>query len=107
MGLAIEGRTFLYRYGSGLKLEGCVASGNRLAWKALTGPSQGKSGTEQAMIAEVRPNLFFISWVESSGLTASQTFDLDAMAATTYVTFDTPNGRQGALDRAILEEVHR
>jgi hypothetical protein len=27
------------------------------------------------------------------------------MAATTYVTFDTPNGRQGALDKAILEEL--
>ena len=105
--LAIEfaGRTFLYRYGSGLKLAEHVAPGNEMERNPRKGPSLGKSGVELDHITNAWPNPILTSWTDMSGATASQPFDLDAMMATIYVTFAAPRRRQGPLNKAILGEL--
>jgi phenolic acid decarboxylase len=102
--MALEGRTLVYTYKSGLRVEGEFLGGSRLRWRALAGPAAGKTGEEAASISEVRAGLWFVSWVEASGTTVSQTLDLAAMTVTNYVTFDTPGGRRGMLDTGALEE---
>src|SRR5262245_44929691 len=103
--MALEGRKFLYTYKSGLRVEGEVLSGSRVAWRAPSGPAVGSSGTEAASIAEVRPGLWFVSWVEGSGTTVSQVLDLDMMAVTNFVTFQAGPARRGMLDTGTLSEI--
>ena len=101
--MALQGRKLIYTYKSGLKVEGEFLPGSKVGWRALSGPAAGKSGVETASIAEVRPGLWFISWVESSGTTVSQTLDLDAMTVTNFVTFDAGGTRRGMFDTGTLE----
>jgi phenolic acid decarboxylase len=104
MHMTLEGRAFIYTYKSGLKVEGEFLGSSRLRWRAITGPAAGKTGEEAASIAELRPGLWFVSWVETSGATVSQTLDLETMTVNNFVTFDTPGGRRGMLDAGTLEE---
>jgi phenolic acid decarboxylase len=103
--MALEGRKFLYTYKSGLRVEGEFLSGSRVAWRALSGPATGSSGTETASIAEVRPDLWFVSWVEGSGTTVSQVLDLHLMSVTSFVTFDAGGTRRGMPDTGTLSEI--
>jgi phenolic acid decarboxylase len=104
--MSLEGRKLIYSYRSGLKVEGEFLSGSRVGWRALTGPAAGKSGTEAASIAELRPGLWFVSWVEGSGTTVSQTLDLEAMTVASFVTFDAGGTRRGMFDTGTLEAAH-
>ncbi len=101
----LEGRKFLYTYKSGLRVEGEFLAGSRLAWRALSGPAAGSSGTEAASIAEVRPDLWLVSWVEGSGTTVSQVLDLHLMAVTSFVTFDAGGSRRGMPDTGTLSRI--
>ena len=104
MGWAIEGGTFLYRYGSGLKLEGRVAPGSRMELKAPTDLSPGKSGVEQAMIVEKRPNPFSSRGLQRLGSPPAKPL-ISMPCRGRRMTFDMLNGRQGAYDKAIPEEL--
>jgi phenolic acid decarboxylase len=103
--MTLEGRKFLYTYKSGLRVEGEFLSGSRVAWRALSGPAAGSSGTEAASVTEARPDLWFVSWVEGSGTTVSQVLDLHLMAVTSFVTFDAGGSRRGMLDTGDLKEI--
>ena len=103
--MTLEGRKFLYTYKSGLRVEGEFLSGSRVAWRALSGPAAGNSGTEAANIVEVRPDLWFVSWVEASGTTVSQLLDVHLMSVTGFVTFDAGGARRGMLDTGALSEI--
>ncbi len=99
----LSGRAFIYRYASGLEVLGRFLDGDKVAWETRSGPSAGQSGTEHASITEIRPGLFFASWVETSGVTVSQVLDLDRQRVLSFVSFDTPAGRRAASDEGVLE----
>jgi hypothetical protein len=103
--MGLEERKFLYIYRSGLRVEGEFLPDGKVAWRALSGPAAGSNGTEIASIAEVRPDLWFVSWVESSGTTVSQTLDLHTMTVTSFVTFDAGGMRRGMVDTGALQEI--
>jgi len=99
------GRKIIIRYESGLEVEAHYKSGAEFTWEALTGPSKGMSGNETIYASEVAPNVFFISWLEHTGISVSNVLNLNNSRMTAFVTFDTENGRQSLFDKGIIEEV--
>jgi phenolic acid decarboxylase len=100
------GKKFLLRYESGLEVVADYKSSTEMTWKALTGPSKGTTGTETIYTAEVAPNIFFISWLEAGkGISVSNVVDFNNFRVTAFVTFDSPNERQAALDQGTITEI--
>jgi phenolic acid decarboxylase len=99
------GMKIIIRYESGLEVKAHYKSADELAWEALTGPSEGTSGSETIYSSEVAPNVFFISWLENSGVSVSNVLDLNDRLVTAFVTFDAGKGRQSFFDKGIFEEI--
>lgn len=89
---------------SGLQVEGHYVSPTEIRWKAITGPAAGKTGTEEARVVEVAPDVFFVSWLEKSGTTVSQALDLKRLTVTAFVTFEA-GGRQALHDKGSVTEL--
>ena len=102
--MRLVGKKLLFHYESGLQIIGHYSTPTEVSWEALAGPAKGSKGTESVHMAEVAPNIFFVSWVEKSGTTVSQVLDLDKLVVTGFVTFDTPQGRQSMFDKGTLTE---
>lgn len=103
--MSLIGKKLLLRYESGLQVEGHYASPTEVRWKAVTGPAEGKTGTEKTRIVEVAPEVFFVSWLEASGTTVSQVLDLNRRTVTAFVTFDAGGGRQALHDSGSVTEL--
>lgn len=97
------GKKLLLSYESGFQVMGHYTS-STVSWEVRAGAESGSKGTENITVAEVAPNIFFVCWVEASGTTVSQVLDLDHAVVTGFVTFDTPEGRQGMFNRGTLTE---
>ena len=99
------GRRLHFAYDSGIEIDAHYVSDSELRWKAAAGPAAGQSGTEEIMAAEVAPEIFFISWIEESGMTLSQVLDLKEMRVMSYITMDM-NGprRTGMLQTGTITE---
>ena len=100
--MKLIGKKLLFNYESGLQIIGHYSTPTEVSWEALTGPTKGSKGTESVHTAEVATNIFFVSGVEKSGTTVSHVLDLDRLAVTGFVTFDTPQGRQSMFDKGTL-----
>ena len=98
------GKKFLFRYESGLEVTGDYMSSTELSWEALTGPSRGAKGVETIYASEVAHNIYFISWLEKSGVSVSQVLDLNRSQVTAFITFDAGEVRQSLFDRGTLTE---
>jgi phenolic acid decarboxylase len=102
--MTLPGKTFFYRYESGLEVTGHFKSATALDWEALTGPARGTKGTEAIHTLEVTPNVFFVSWLESSGTTVSQVLDLGRGRVAAFVTYDAGEGRRSSFDTGTVVE---
>lgn len=69
----------MYRYNDGSTYRVTVNDKTHLRWEAVTGPERGKSADEVAYRQEVRPQVYFVSWVERSGINVVQVVDLAKM----------------------------
>lgn len=103
--MSFVGKTIVISYESGLQVRAHYKSATELVWKALTGPSTGQEGTESIVAREVAPNVFFISWLESSGTSVSNVLDLRAKTVVAFVTFDAGDGRRSMFDEGTWREV--
>ena len=103
-GAKLVGKSFIYRYRSGLETVGRFEAEDRLEWRGIAGAGAGRSGSEKIFVSQPRERLFFVSWVEASGTVVSQVLDLEAMRVTSFVSFEGSGGRMGMLDEGSLEE---
>jgi hypothetical protein len=103
----IADRTFIYRYDSGVEIKGRFEGEERIHWEGLKGPAAGSTGSASILAAEAAPGVWFVSWVEDSDITVSQTLNLDKMSVVSFVTWPSPEGRQSNLDRGTLTEEWR
>jgi MoaF C-terminal domain len=103
--MSFVGRRILIKYESGLHVEAHYTNSTQVFWKAITGPEAGTTGTETIYALEVAPKVFFISWLEKSGVSVSQILDLERITAAAFVTFDTEAGRQCHFDRGTFIEI--
>lgn len=102
--MSFVGKTIVISYDSGLRIQAHYRSDTELTWRALTGPEQGQEGTEEIHAAEVAPDVFFISWLESSGVSVSNVLDFQSKVVFAFVTFDAGGFRQAAFDKGTLQE---
>jgi hypothetical protein len=100
----IADRTFIYRYDSGVEIKGRFEGEEQIHWEGLKGPAAGSKGSAPILAAEAAPGVWFVSWVEETDVTVSQTLDLENMSVVSFVTWPSPEGRQSNLDRGTLTE---
>ncbi|MGW1074389.1 MoaF-related domain-containing protein [Streptomyces sp. NPDC002537] len=104
---AFAGHTYVLTLDNGAVLRNSYsADGKTLDWTALAGPMAGKSGQENLTVREVGTGLYFVNWVEASGMTVSHVMDLRNKTVSIYWTYGTADGgRAGELHTATLERV--
>lgn len=104
---AFAGHTYVLTLDNGAVLRNSYsADGATLNWTALEGPMAGHSGREALSVRAVGEGLYFVNWVEASGMTVSHVMDLGRGTVSVYWTYATPDGgRAGELHTATLERV--
>jgi len=80
--MSFVGKKLLFRYDSGLQVEGHYTSPTALNWRAVEGPPKGQTGAETIHAVEITPGVFFISWLEKGGTSVSQVVDLNRSKVT-------------------------
>jgi hypothetical protein len=99
-GGGLAGRRFRLRYASGLEIDALYGADD-VSWHALAGPAAGQRGSDATAVSEVRPGVWFVSWVED-GATVSQVLDLDHGTVVGFVTYPDGATRAGALDHGTI-----
>ncbi|MFD8291844.1 MoaF N-terminal domain-containing protein [Streptomyces lavendulae] len=99
------GHTYVLTLDNGAVLRNSYsADGTTLDWTALEGPMAGHSGREALSVRAVGEGLYFVNWVEASGMTVSHVMDLGRGTVSVYWTYATPDGgRTGELHTATLQ----
>lgn len=99
------GHTYVLTLDNGAVLRNSYsADGTTLDWTALEGPMAGHSGRETLSVRAVGEGLYFVNWVEASGMTVSHVMDLGRGTVSVYWTYATPDGgRTGELHTATLQ----
>ncbi|MGW6866126.1 MoaF-related domain-containing protein [Streptomyces sp. NPDC054901] len=102
---AFAGHTYVLTLDNGAVLRNTYsADGSTLDWTALAGPMAGHSGQERLSVRAVGEGLYFVNWVEASGMTVSHVMDLGRGTVSVYWTYGTPDGgRVGELHTATLQ----
>ena len=98
------GRKFLFRVDNGVVFRNSYSEdGSKLHWECLEGPF----GSEEVElnVAEVAPGLFFVSWVEDSGMAISHAMNLNSNTVHAFWSWQEQGGRQCELHTGTLEEV--
>ncbi|RSS80371.1 MoaF N-terminal domain-containing protein [Streptomyces sp. WAC06614] len=104
---AFAGHTYVLTLDNGAVLRNTYsADGTTLSWQALEGPMAGHSGQERLSVRAVGEGLYFVNWVEASGMTVSHVMDLHHATVSIYWTYATADGgRAGELHTATLARV--
>ena len=99
------GKRILLHYENGLEIIGDYKSKTEVSWEALSGPAKGMKGTEKIEALEVASDIFFISWLESSGTSVSQILDFNNSKMVAFSTYDSDKGRQQTLGKGTFSEL--
>ncbi|MFI9272758.1 MoaF-related domain-containing protein [Kitasatospora sp. NPDC052896] len=99
------GRTYLFEVDNGAAFRNSYsADGRRLHWEGL-GESAGQWEDVALHVAQVGPELYFVSWTERSGLTVSHVMDLAELTVRVFWTYEGEGGRVGELHTGTLRPV--
>lgn len=93
--------TFLFKYAGGPTYRVTVKDETRLHWECIEGDGKGASGDETVTRFKVAENIYFVTWVEKTGLVVSEVVNLSAM--TVYGTVVEGRERH-VLDGVIVRE---
>jgi phenolic acid decarboxylase len=67
------GNSYSLQVDNGIELRDQYAGdGRSLHWEAVKGPTKGQSETVDLHVVEVADGVYFVSWLESSGMTISR-----------------------------------
>ncbi|MEV4658096.1 hypothetical protein [Micromonospora sp. NPDC049301] len=69
--------------------------GRSLRWEGLEGPFAGSAETVSLYVGEVADGVYFVSWLESSGMTVSRVMDFNNGTAQDFWTKPAEAGRGG------------
>ncbi|MFJ1702770.1 phenolic acid decarboxylase [Kitasatospora sp. NPDC088346] len=99
------GRTYLFDVDNGAAFRNSYsADGTRLRWEGL-GESAGQWEDVKLHVAQVGPQVYFVSWTEQSGITVSHVMDLEALTVRVFWTYEGEGGRVGELHTGKLQPV--
>jgi hypothetical protein len=100
---SFAGHTYLFQVDNGAAFRNAYsADGRRLRWEGL-GESAGQAEDVALHVAEVGPNLYFVSWTEASGITVSHVMDLNRLTVRVFWTYEGEGGRVGELHTGTLQ----
>ncbi|HPW17062.1 MAG TPA: phenolic acid decarboxylase [Candidatus Aminicenantes bacterium] len=71
--------TFLFKYAGGTTYRVTVKDGTHLHWECVEGAAKGSSGDETVTRFKVAENIYFVTWVEKTGIVVSEVVDLGSM----------------------------
>jgi phenolic acid decarboxylase len=91
--MKLIGKKIYIKYNAGYEYIVSYKSRNKLNWKGIAGPIKGYSSNETCHIV-AKQNIFFVSWLEKNGASISQLLDFNKNIISTYITFNTNNGRK-------------
>jgi phenolic acid decarboxylase len=63
---------FLYQYEGGNAFRVSVPNDKKLTWKGIAGVVKGTSGTEKPQRFKVADGIYYVTWIESTGINVSQ-----------------------------------
>lgn len=102
--MTLFGRRFSLKYDNHMEIAGRYRDG-AVDWEGLFGPGKGKTGTEKTHTKEVAPGVFFVSWLEATGVTVSQILDLNTMRVSGFVTWPVGNERESMFADGEIREL--
>jgi phenolic acid decarboxylase len=105
------GSSYSFQVDNGIELQDQYASdGRSLHWEAVQGPTKGQSETVDLHVAELSEGIYFVSWLESSGMTVSRVMDFNSGTAQTFWTMPADKGiggRRAELHTATMRQLTR
>lgn len=90
-------------YESGLELDAEYTTDGEVRWIVTAGPPAGSEGWAPLHAVEVTPGMYFCGWIEEAGTTVAQVLDLREQRVTSFVTYLTPDGPQGSIQRGTAQ----
>jgi phenolic acid decarboxylase len=70
---------FIYKYKDGDTYRVTVKDSKNMKWESIAGSEKGAFGIETPQRFKVNDNVFFVTWVEKSGINVTQVIDLKNM----------------------------
>lgn len=70
---------FLFNYEGGSVYRVTVKDAKSLAWECIKGPEKGAHGIEHPERFKVADKIYFVSWVEKTGIQVSQVINLNSL----------------------------
>lgn len=77
---------FLYRYEGGNVYRVFADNTTTLRWQCIEGDEAGAQGEEHPDRLQVRPDVFFVSWTEKTGIHVTQVLDFKSMRVYSTIT---------------------
>jgi hypothetical protein len=103
------GKSYSFQVDNGMELRDQYAGdGRSLRWEAVKGPTTGQSETVDLHVVEVADGVYFVSWLESSGMTISRVMNFktgEAQAFWTMPAADGIGGRSAEMHSATMRPV--
>ncbi|HSI28751.1 MAG: MoaF C-terminal domain-containing protein [Methylophilus sp.] len=70
---------FLFKYEGGSVYRVTVKDAKSQSWECIKGPEKGAHGIEKPERIQVADKIYFISWVEKTGIQVSQVINLNSL----------------------------
>lgn len=67
---------FLFKYDGGSVYRVTVNDAKSISWQCIQGPEKGANGVEKPERFKVADQIYFVSWVEKTGINVSQVINL-------------------------------
>jgi hypothetical protein len=101
--MGIIGRSGRITYDDGMVIDVAYLSETSLRWTGVAGEAAGQSGAETIDLIEFSSDIYIMAWIEANGVTVTNVVDVARGTIAGVATFDTPEGRQTALQRGMIE----
>ncbi|WP_020166470.1 MULTISPECIES: phenolic acid decarboxylase [Methylotenera] len=70
---------FLYQYNSGNTYRVIAKDNEHMAWECIKGPEVGTKGLEKPQRYELNKHIYYVTWVEKTGVQVSQAVNFRQM----------------------------
>ena len=93
---AFAGRTYLFEFDNGTVFRNSYAAdGSTLHWETLEGAGKGSAETVDLHVAEIASGVYFVGWVEATGITVTHLLDLNQGTVRAFWTYADANAKTG------------
>ncbi|WP_081417521.1 MoaF-related domain-containing protein [Paenibacillus sp. Soil522] len=88
------GKSYRIIFEDGYVFNATYIDESHLHWEEIEGPFKGLAGDEKMTYRQLAPGLFFVNWLEETGVSVSQVLDLNKMIVHAFMTYEKNGKRQ-------------